>query len=201
MFHSLQYLIFVGATAQLLGIATYILGTFRGDIKPNRVSWLLWSIVPLISTAASLSAGVGWVVLPVFMAGFGPFLVFICSFTNRESYWKLQKIDYICGALSLLALLLWAVTRQPVTVIAFSIIADAFASVPTIIKAWKDPATESVNPFAAGLFSSLTSFLIIKVWIFPAYAFQCYLILVNCSLVLAICHKNIFKRINRNEGL
>jgi hypothetical protein len=200
MFHSLQYLIFVGAAAQLLGVTTYILGTYRGAIKPNRVSWLLWSIVPMISTAASLSAGVGWAVLPVFMAGFGPFLVFICSFANRESYWKLQNIDYICGVLSLLAILLWAVTRQPVAVIVFSIIADVLACIPTIIKAWKDPATESVNPYAAGLFSSLTSFLIIKVWIFPAYAFQCYLILANCSLILAIYHKTIFKRINRDEG-
>lgn len=54
----LQYLIFIGATAQLIGIASYIKGTIKGNTKPNRVTWLLWTIAPMIATVATLSGGV-----------------------------------------------------------------------------------------------------------------------------------------------
>jgi hypothetical protein len=193
MFHGLQYLIFIGAAAQILGAMNYIFRIFRGTVRPNRVSWLLWSIVPMISIAASLSAGVRWAVLPVFLSGFCPFMVFICSFVNRESFWKLQNLDYTCGASSFLALLFWALTKQPIVAIVFSIVSDALASVPTIVKAWKYPATESALTYSSGIFSSLTSFLVIKIWVFPAYGFQCYLIVIDCILVSAIYHKSLFE--------
>jgi hypothetical protein len=74
MIQYLPYLVFLGAAVQLVGIWSYIKDTVKGDAKPNRVSWLLWSIAPLIGTAAAISDGVTWEVLPVFMSGFGPLL-------------------------------------------------------------------------------------------------------------------------------
>ena len=137
----LQYLVIVGAVVQLLGIASYIRGTFRGETKPNRITWLMWSVAPLIATLAGLADGVRWAALPVFMSGFGPFLVFLASFVNKNSYWRLGLFDYICGVFSALALVLWWITREPVVAIVFAIASDAAAALPTVIKAWKYPET------------------------------------------------------------
>lgn len=101
-----QYLVFVGALVGLVLIVPYIKETIKGNTKPNRVSWLLWSIAPIIGTIAAISNGVGWSLLPVFMAGFVPLLVLIVSFINKNSYWKLEKFDYLCGLFSALALIL-----------------------------------------------------------------------------------------------
>jgi len=68
----LQYLVFLGAAVNIWGAFFYIRDTLRGETKPNRATWLMWSIAPLIATVAALSQGVGWAVLPVLMAGFGP---------------------------------------------------------------------------------------------------------------------------------
>ena len=109
----LQYIVLIGAATQLTGTFFYIRETVRGNTKPNKVTWIMWTIAPFIATVAALSAGVRWAVLPVFMAGFGPFLVFAFSFVNPKAFWKLERFDYICGACSVMALILWGVTKEP----------------------------------------------------------------------------------------
>lgn len=185
----LDYLVFVGAAIQMVGIISYGRDVIKGTVKPNRVTWLLWSIAPIIGTVAAMSTGVKWSVLPVFMAGFGPLIIFIISFVNKKSYWQLTKFDYFCGASSILALALWLITKQAELAITFAIISDLFAAIPTIIKSWQEPETETVAPYLAGLFGIMSSFWIVKLWTFSELAFPIYLIVLNIILVLIIARK------------
>jgi hypothetical protein len=57
--------------------AVYLRDTLRGTTKPNRVTWLLWAVAPLLAAAVELSEGVGLRALPTFMVGFMPLLVFV----------------------------------------------------------------------------------------------------------------------------
>jgi hypothetical protein len=190
----LQYLVIIGAIVNLVGAASYIKETLRGKTKPNRISWLFWTISPLIATAAALVNGVRWAALPVFVSGFGPLLVLLASFVNKKSYWKLEKFDYACGIFSGMALVLWFITKEPTVAIAFAIASDGFAAIPTLIKLWKYPETETANAYVAGLFSSLTSFAAVGIWSFSSVAFPVYLVLINSFLVLAVYKKKIFGR-------
>jgi hypothetical protein len=187
----LQYLVFVSALFVLAATFTYIRSMFKGKAKPNRVTWLLWSVAPLIAVAASLSDGVGWPTLPVFMAGFGPFLIFIASYFIKDSYWKLSGSDYACGILSAMAIVLWMVTNDPGIAIIFAIGGDALAAVPTLLKCWYHPNTESPWPYAAGVFGSLTSFAAAVTWTFSEYAFPAYLLVANLMLIFSIYRKSI----------
>lgn len=181
-----QYIVLIGAVVQLVGIFVYIRAIVRGQTKPNRVTWLMWSAGPLIGSVAAFSDGVRWAALPVFMSGFAPLLVLITSFINPKSYWKLEKFDYICGSCSILALVLWGITKEPLIAIIFSIASDGFAAVPTIIKSWKHPDSESVEAYTTGLFNSLTSFFALRTFGISELAFPIYLVLVNSSLIAAV---------------
>ncbi|HNV96934.1 MAG TPA: hypothetical protein PKL13_01290 [bacterium] len=189
----MQYLVFVGAFVGLIFTIPYIKETIKGNTKPNRVSWLLWSIAPTIGTVASISNGVGWSALPVFMSGFIPFLVFIVSFINKNSYWKLEKFDYLCGLFSVLALIFWAITKQPIIAIVFAILSDFSAAIPTLKKSWKYPETETVSAYVGGLFSAFTGFTAVKFWNFLEIAFLIYLVIMNIALIFAILRKKIIK--------
>ncbi|MDE1810994.1 MAG: hypothetical protein KGH66_03060 [Candidatus Micrarchaeota archaeon] len=159
---------------------------FKGKVKPNRVSWGMWSVAPTIATLAAISKGVGWAVLPVFMSGFQPFLIFVSSFLIKNSYWKLSKFDYGCGILSILSLILWGVTRSPDVAILFAIASDGFAVIPTVVKAWNHPGTEDVSPFLSGEFNTITAFFAITSWSFAAVAFPTYLTIANLFLIGSI---------------
>lgn len=191
----LQYLVLVGAALSFIACFSYIRSMFRGEARPNRISWLMWSIAPLIATAASLSSGVRWAVVPVFMSGFSPLLIFIFSFVSKKAYWKLEPFDYVCGICSALALILWAITKNTDLAIVFAILSDASAAVPTIMKSWTRPETENVYPFLTGLFSAGTAFLAISAWTLSSYAFPIYLEIINVIIIFAIYRKKILFKI------
>jgi len=145
----------------------------------------------MIGFAAAVSSGAGLAAVPVFMAGFCPLLVFAASFAVKGAHWRLFKLDYACGILSALALVFWAVTSDPDIAILLAILSDALASVPTIIKGWQHPETESPWPYLAGVFGGLTSFLAITAWTFSQYAFPGYLVVVGILLVVSIYHERV----------
>ncbi|HOZ37063.1 MAG TPA: hypothetical protein PLR18_04545 [bacterium] len=178
----LQYIVILGTVANLYGSYFYLRDTLRGRVKPNRVSWLLWSTAPLIAAVAAFSDGARWAVLPVFMSGFCPLLIFIGSFLNRQAYWRLEKFDYLCGLFSILALIFWAITKQPLVAIIFSVLSDGLAAVPTIVKGYRHPETELPIVYLVGIFSALTGFLVLKTFALTEILFPIYLVLVNSAL-------------------
>jgi len=195
-----EYLVFAAVAATLLSALVYIRSMFRGGAKPNRVSWLMWAIAPWIAAGAAVSNGVGWSVLPVFMAGISPLLIFTASFLTKRAYWKLSAFDYICGVLSGLALLLWYLTKEPNIAIVFSIFSDGLATIPTLTKAWKYPETESIWPFITGVFGASSSLVAATTWSFSEYAFPAYLLIANALVLAAIYGKKMtLNRENRRN--
>jgi hypothetical protein len=192
-----EYLVIIAAVGSLLAAFVYIRSMFVGGTKPNRVSWLMWAIAPLIATVAAISNGVGWAVLPVFMAGFSPFLIFAASFFAKKAYWKPSSFDYVCGALSAVALIMWWLTKAPNIAIVFAIASDALASVPTLTKAWTNPETESVWPFLIGVFGAASSLAVATLWTFSEYAFPIYLMIVNILVLFSLYNRNFIPKMKK----
>lgn len=181
----LELLVFAAAIASLIAAGLYIRAMVKGQTRPNRVTWLMWSIAPFIATAAEVYSGVTWAVIPVFMTGFAPFLIF-CASIFTKAYWRLGKFDYLCGAISVLALVLWVITMEPVLSIILAIVADAIASIPTLTKAYHNPETESVWPFLTGIFNAAVALAVAMTWSFNEVSFPIYLLAINVLLVLMV---------------
>lgn len=174
-----------------VGYFFYFKGIFRGQTKPNLVSWFLWMLGPFIGTFFQLKAGAGLSVLPVFMAGFGPFLVIAVSLLRKNSIWKITALDVFCGVLALLALVFYALTHNLGISILFAILSDGLAAVPTLAKSWKFPETESAGVYAVGIINNILGLLIIKNWVFSIYSFGIYFVLINSAIVFCIYRKRL----------
>lgn len=150
-----HWLVVLSVIISIAGSTAYIRDTLTGRSKPNRVSWSMWALAPLIGTAAAIYAQADiWATIRIFLAGFVPLLVFLASFINPKSYWKLTAFDFLCGACSLLALIVWGVIDSPRLAILFAAMGDGFAALPTIFKAWKYPETETGLLYIASLVNS-----------------------------------------------
>jgi hypothetical protein len=77
--------------------------------------------------------------------------------------------------------------------IVFSLIADAFAALPTLYKAYKNPDTENSFAYLTAAISGIITLLTIRYWNFETYAFPAYIFLINLLIVIAI--KFQFKKI------
>lgn len=177
------HFVILAAVIGFLGWLSYLAGTLKGAVQPNRVSWFLWCLAPLVAFAAEVQEGVGLPALMTFMVGFNPLLILAASFLSRRSAWRLTRFDLVCGCLSLAGLALWYVTRTGNVAIALSIIADALAAVPTLVKAYVAPESESSIGFLASGISGAITLLTLTAWDFAGYGFPLYICVM--SLVLA----------------
>ena len=178
--------VLLGAVLNLIGSTNYVWNTIKGKTQPNRVTWFLWALAPLIAFSAMIGEGVGLSSLMTFMVGFGPLMVFVASFVNRKSVWKLTRFDMLCGFLSLFGMGLWLITDDPNLAIAFSVLADGLALLPTLRKAWLEPESESWLIFLNGAISAFITMLTFDKWTFAVAAFPVYIFVVCTVLFLTI---------------
>jgi hypothetical protein len=169
----------------VVGGMSYLVATLQGKTKPNRVSWFLWALAPLIAFGAELEKGVGLVAWMTFIVGFNPLMIFLASFVNKQAVWQLARTDYVYGGLSVLGLGLWWLTGEGNLAIGFSVLSDGLAAVPTVIKSWLEPESENYWVFGAGAVSAGITLLTIDTWDFAHYGFPAY-ILVVCVVLFSL---------------
>jgi hypothetical protein len=168
--------VFLGAGIGALGTSMYLRDTLRGTTRPNRVTWLLWAVAPLLAAAVEVNEGVGLRALPTFMIGFMPLLVFAASFHNAAAVWKVRRIDYACGVMSVVGTAVWLVTRNGALAISAAILADFLAGVPTVMKSWTHPETETVYSYVGAVISMAIVLLTIQHWTFDVAAFPIFIV-------------------------
>lgn len=186
-------LVIISAGVSIAGASTYIRDTIRGNTKPNRVSWSMWALAPMIGTAAALAAHADvWATSRIFLSGFLPLIIVVASFVNPGSYWKLTLFDALCGVCSLVALFIWLGVQSPTGAILVAALGDGFACIPTLRKAWLHPETESGIVFLGSLVAVLLVVPSIPKWDIQNSAFQIYLLAANVALLFSIYRKRIF---------
>ncbi len=183
-----QNIIFITILVSLTGCYSYIKEIFAGRTKPNLVSWFFWGLAPIIGGFLQLKAGATLTTIPVFLSGFISVAVIITSFIRRNGYWKISIFDIYCGFFALISLILWLITKDTNISILFAIIADIFASIPTVKKAWKFPDTESIGGYMPGIVNHSINLFILTEWTFSFYSFSVYMIL-NCALVISLIYR------------
>ena len=189
-----ENIIFVGVLLSIVGYYFYFKNMFFGQTKPNLVSWFIWMLAPFLGVFFQIKAGAGLSVIPIFIAGFGPFLVLLISLLKKNGYWKITFLDAICGMLAIIALALYILTNSLTGSVIFVILSDGLAAVPTLVKSWRFPESETSSIYLTGIFGQIIGLLIIKEWIFPIYSLGIYFILINTAIVFCIYRKKIFKK-------
>lgn len=184
-----SYFVYIGALIGSIGSIEYIIGTLKGKIQPHRVSFLLWAIAPFIAFAAQIQQGVGAEAIMTFSFGFFPLMIFLATFFNKGSDWNVSKFDLVCGGLSILGLLMWQITKVGNLAIFFSILADALAAIPTLIKAYKYPETEEAWPWATTWLGSILVLFTLESLTFANSAFTAYIIIMNTIIFTLIQFK------------
>ena len=179
-----EYCAIIGAVIGSLGGYYYLYETIIGKAQPNRITWLLWGIFPLIIFVAQRAQGVEGISWTSFVAGFTPLVVLGASYFNKKAYWKSEPRDYYLMAAAVVGIILWAVTDNPNLALLFSLVADVLASVPTLIKSYRHPRSESWIAYAISTLGFGISFLSVRVYDFENAAFVAYVLILNASLAV-----------------
>ncbi len=174
-----EYFAIIGAIIGSLGGFYYLFETIVGKAQPNRVTWLLWGIFPMVIFVAQRARGVAGISWTSFVAGLTPLLIVAASYLNKKAYWKSEPRDYYLMAAAIIGIILWAITDNANLAILFSLLADMLAGMPTLIKAYRHPHTESWIAYAISTFGFGIAFLSVQTYNFENTTFVAYVVILN----------------------
>ena len=181
-----QNFIYLSLLFAIIGYGGYIIDTWKGVTQPNRVSWSLWALAALVTLASQHKLNGGIQLLYTAMQVILPLTIFLVSFRDKKAYWKLTRYDFLCGAVSLVGILVLLFTHRPLAALWLGILSDFFASIPTLTKCYTNPETESWRTYFFAVLSSLIAVLTVKPWAFVNYSFAFYVMLINVAFTLLI---------------
>ncbi len=166
-------------------IVPYIRDILNGKTRPNSVSWLGWTILLSIGAAAQIKEGASFSVLLLIGDLLGTGITFLLSLKyGVTKYTLFDRLSLIFG---FLAIALWMITKNPLTALVLSVIADLIVSMPTIKKSFSDPMSETPSAFfifATAAFVgvlSTTKFDVANL-LFPVYLFLINILIATLSL-------------------
>ena len=149
--------VFLGAVLSIAGAAIYVRDTWRGNTAPNRVTWMLWGVEPLLAFAVQRQAHVGLASIMTLVLGSVPIVVVAVSFHDPASVWRVGRFDVVCGVVSVCGLIVWVAVHQATVGLVSFVVADAMAAIPTLRKSFIEPSTESSWSFlSAVVFAGIT---------------------------------------------
>lgn len=144
----------------------------------------------MIAFAAQLQENVGASAWMTFALGVSPLIVFIISLFKSRSSSHFTIFNIGCGVLAIIGVVMWRVTDNPLLAIVFSIFADACASIPTIIKSYRQPASEYALPYMLSIVSMIITLLTITNWHLASFAFPLYMFIINMVIFGTIVYGN-----------
>lgn len=178
--------VFLGALVLLSGTVVYVRDTWRGRTAPNRVTWILWGLEPLLGFAAERQEHVGLASVMTLALGLVPLVVVGASFHDPRSVWRIGRFDLACGTISLVGFVVWIVSNEPTVGLVSFVAADAVAAIPTLRKAFLEPATESAWTFLAGALSAAITLLTLRHYTTGGGLFPTSVLTMNTTIWLFV---------------
>lgn len=130
----------IASIVMLGSVIPYIRSITNSTTRPSAVSWFGWALLFFIAAAAQASKGLDWSLAIPFISGITTTVIAFTALRLGRIVWT--RADGICIALATLAIILWAITQEPLTAIILSITADLFVTIPTIVKTYDDSTSE-----------------------------------------------------------
>jgi uncharacterized membrane protein HdeD (DUF308 family) len=148
-----SFLAFLGVAAGLTFIIAdvpYIRDIFRGKTKPHRVSWAVYVLLNAINFANQYASGAGNSLWLFFCGTLITSFVFVLSL--KYGVGGREKTDWVVIFGVLIGLLGWIVFSTPKVSIIMNLIVVSIALIPTFIKSYRHPGTEtSITYLIAGV--------------------------------------------------
>ena len=154
----------LGASPALIGIASalltvlafapYIRDTWRGETRPQRSTWFIWSVLSTIALISQIYEGAG---ASLWFAGAQVAgTIVICGLAIHRGFGAfLSGSDWLVLGLAGCGVVLWAITEDAAYALAITIAISLLGGSVTVLKAFREPDTETMSTWFISLFAAL----------------------------------------------
>ncbi len=181
-------LLILSALLAIIGSTIYMVSIARGRTKPHRTTRFVLLIVVALNFVSVLAAGGN--------PGAALYAGIVCFFALAYSVMSIGRgmggssvFDWVCLILSLIGIVAWQVTDQPVLGIYFAVTADFIAYLPAFVKTWRHPNTESPWLYICSFGATLVGLAAYNIG--HDSAFQAFGLVCCIAMLICIYHRKI----------
>lgn len=175
---------YIGYAAGILGFIPYvflILSMRKGTTKPNLAGWVLYTIAMVMIVASSIALNAWQTVWLAVAYVIGQSAVILVSF--RTGYFAFSKFDYFCVSVSLIGLVLWIFTSNPLYALVLNVFVDAMGTLAIARKLYLHPKTEDTKAWSMSLSVAVLNCFAIASFDLSNALYPLYLIFANGLIV------------------
>lgn len=178
-----------GIVAGILSVITsvvYIRSIFKGETKPDRVTWWVLGFVSAMIAASYWASGARETIwLPVAYAG-SFLIVAVLSLKYGEGPVYLNTLDRVSLGGAFASAIVWWSFKSPVPALFMNILTEFIGLVPTINKSYQRPWTESKISWVLATVASLLNVLAIGEWTIAIALYPIYVFVTNAFIAYFI---------------
>jgi hypothetical protein len=168
----------------ITGALPYAAQIVRGRVRPERTTWLIWSLILALAVWGYRATGASdsiWFIVGELVITVG---IFALSLWRGMGGWT--RLDVSCLFIAGLSLLVWQLADVPIIGVWGALTADAVALVPTLIKALQHPDSESAVTYACSSVAALFGILAVGEWNLVLLFYPVYLLLANFATAMVV---------------
>lgn len=178
-------------------VIPYIRDILKGTTKPNIVSWITWTLLTGIATAAEIAAHE--YVTAIFTGAAVLETAIVVVLGLKYGYVKYTRFDVVCQISAVVGLILWQLFNSPAVGVVASVSIDFIGALPTIRHSWREPGEETWLAYALAGFGGALAIAALHSYNWTSLTYAVYIVLVNALLSFIIIARGTSKTANNND--
>lgn len=170
----------------IIAYAPYVRDILARRTRPERASWLIWSLEYSVLFAAQIAQGATHSLWLIGLQLLG--VLVICGLSVVYGAGRFSRRDIallMCAGVSLCA---WYFTNNAALATVLLISVEIIAVLPTVIKTYRDPASETLSTWALIGVAGLLTLPVVAGGSPMLYMYPASLVLINFGVVAAILY-------------
>lgn len=188
----------LAAIVYSIAFIRYIYSMIKSKNKPNRATWIIWSILGFILLASYYTAGARDTVPLLIINQIGMISVFLFSLKYGQG--GVDKFDIFCLTGAGISLLIWYISNNPLYALLLGIMTDFIGALPTIKKSNEQSESEDKLTWGLFLVGNFLNLLASGFSSFSSYVYPLYMVLL-CFLILMLLVKKNKQQNNKRKQI
>lgn len=161
----------------------YIRNVLMSKTKLERMSWLIWLILGLVSLASQISLGATYSLSLAYILTLGSLVIFLLSIRYGVGGFNFR--DIVALSFSIIGFAVWLVTNTPLVSLIINVTIGSVGALMTIMKTIEHPGSETKITWLLASIAGLTSLLSIGKFKFVLMIYPIYITATNFGVYLA----------------
>ncbi len=182
----MEYNLFLIVLATLIALYSYIpyfRDIFAGKTKPHAFSWFIWGLLTSIAFVAQIvdKAGIG-----ALITGFTAllsFLIFLAALKNKTN---IILSDWLSLTGAGISLLVWYLTKNPLSSVIIITLIDALGFMPTFRKSFNKPNEETLQTYFLSGLKWILAIIVLEKYSVITVLYPLYLVIINSVFVVMV---------------